>query len=406
MSKKSKEEKIKNLEEKSKEKEVKESKNNKKRNIILIVAGLLLLIVALFLFWFFNRKFKVIFDYNNGTKEETILVKYNKTIEKEDIKTKEDLGDKFIDWYLVLEEKDGEDVLADKPYDFKTKITKETKLKAVYDGKVETITITFDSKGGSSVDAITINKGAELTLPKDPTYEGYTFKGWVDKNDTPIYDKVKLAEDTTLYATWEKVEEEKDEPKQEQPKPEVKKEEKISLSLSNYYMHRDGIKTSRATASTENASGNVTYSLSSSICARINSSTGAITAVPYSELDSMGEQVCEVGQTVTVTATLPSGKSASQTLVLEKDLNATVGNKSFYSGDRDKGFEHNRDGSFTITTNMDVNWSVSGAVSGSTSAYGSSYSGKMINQGNGNAFFTITSKGGQRIELFCQYYGN
>ena len=404
---------------KSKEKEIKEKEvnevntskdNKKKRNIILIVVGVILLII-LFLLWFFNRKFEVVFDYNNGTKEEVILVKYNKTINNKNVKTKEDLGEQFIDWYMVIGEKDGEDVLDDKPFDFKTKIKKGTELKAVYNGVVETITITFDTKGGSSIDPVIINKGGELTLPGDPTYSGYTFKGWVDKNDTPIYDKVKLEEDTTLYAKWEKIEDKKPEvkpePKKEEPKKEEpKKEESISLSLSNYYMHRDGTKTSRATASTENASGNVTYSLSNTPCAKINSSSGVITATAYSELDDVAKQICEAGDDVTVTATLPSGKSASQTLVLERDLDAAVGNMRFYSGDRDKKFEHNRDGSFTITTNMDVNWSVSGAVSGSTSAYGSSYSGKMINQGNGNAFFTITSKGGQRIELFCQYYGN
>ena len=56
------------------------------------------------------------------------------------------------------------------------------------------------------MDNITINKGTELTLPKDPTFDGYVFTGWVDKNETPIYDKTLLAEDTTLYAVWEKVE--------------------------------------------------------------------------------------------------------------------------------------------------------------------------------------------------------
>ena len=68
----------------------------------------------------------------------------------------------------------------------------------------EAITITFDTKGGSIIDSITIGKGTELTLPKEPTRDGYIFKGWVDKNETPIYDKVMLAEDTTLYAVWEK----------------------------------------------------------------------------------------------------------------------------------------------------------------------------------------------------------
>ena len=68
----------------------------------------------------------------------------------------------------------------------------------------EAITITFDTKGGSKIESITIGKDTELTLPKEPTRDGYVFKGWVDKNETPIYDKVQLAEDTTLYAVWEK----------------------------------------------------------------------------------------------------------------------------------------------------------------------------------------------------------
>ena len=81
----------------------------------------------------------------------------------------------------------------------------------------EAITITFDTKGGSIIDSITIGKDTILTLPKDPTRDGYVFKGWVDKNETPIYNKVLLAEDTTLYAVWEKVENKKTSPKTEEP---------------------------------------------------------------------------------------------------------------------------------------------------------------------------------------------
>lgn len=82
----------------------------------------------------------------------------------------------------------------------------------------EAITITFDTKGGSIIDSITIGKDTELTLPKDPTRDGYVFKGWVDKNETPIYNKVLLAEDTILYAVWEKIENKKTSPKTEKPK--------------------------------------------------------------------------------------------------------------------------------------------------------------------------------------------
>ena len=82
----------------------------------------------------------------------------------------------------------------------------------------EAITITFDTKGGSIIDSITIGKDTELILPKEPTRDGYVFKGWVDKKETPIYNKVLLAEDTTLYAVWEKEENKKTSSKNEKPK--------------------------------------------------------------------------------------------------------------------------------------------------------------------------------------------
>ena len=343
---------------KSKEKEEKTSKNNKKRNIILIVAGLLLLIVILFLLWFFNRKFEVTFDYNNGIKEEVVYVKYNKTINSKDVKTKEDLGEQFIDWYLILEEKDGKDVLADKPYDFKTKINKNIKLKAVYEGVVETITVTFDSKGGSNVDAITINKGTELTLPKDPTYKGYTFKGWVDANDRPIYDKALLSEDTTLYAKWGKVEEKKEIPKQEPPKEETPKQEKkeeptievkpekITLSLSRDTIHYNGIKTAKASAKVENATGDVTYSLSNTLCMGIDAKTGVITA--------KNNGACSKGAAIKVYAKTPSGTTAEQTIYYEKDLVLTSKGESY---SKYASFYGDSNG-YYVTANQNVTWDV------------------------------------------------
>lgn len=333
---------------KSKEKEEKTSKNNKKRNIILIVAGLLLLIIILFLLWFFNRKFEVTFDYNNGTKEEVVYVKYNKTINSKDVKTKEDLGEQFIDWYLILEEKDGKDVLADKPYDFKTKINKNTKLKAVYEGVVETITVTFDSKGGSNVHAITINKGTELTLPKNPTYKGYTFKGWVDVNNRPIYDKALLSEDTTLYAKWKKVEEKKETPKQEkkeEPTIEVKPE-KITLSLSRDTIHYNGIKTAKASAKVENATGDVTYSLSNTLCMGIDAKTGVITA--------KNNGACSKGAEIKVYAKTPSGTTAEQTIYYEKDLVLTSKGESY---SKYASFYGDSNG-YYVTANQNVTWDV------------------------------------------------
>lgn len=288
--------------------------------------------------WFFNRKFDVTFDLNNGTKEEIIQVKYQQTINEKDIKEKKELGESFIAWYEVVGVKEKEDVLADKPFDFNTKINKDIKLKAIYEGKVETITITFDSKGGSIVDPITINKGTELTLPKDPTYAGYNFKGWYDKNETPIHNNALLAEDTTLYAKWEKI-------------AEPKKEEKISLTLSRDTLHVRGIKTAIATATVENSSGKVTYSLSDTNCMTIDGNTGAINV-------ASNPKNCSNGATVTVTAKTPSGKSATATIYYEKDLALTHDGKTYTQNDTASG----KYSTFTVNANQNVNWNIDAAV--------------------------------------------
>jgi len=102
----------------------------------------------------------------------------------------------------------------------KVLLAEDTILYAVWEKNEtsNTIIITFDTKGGSKINSITINKDTELILPKDPTRNGYVFKGWVDKNETPIYNKVLLVENTTLYAIWEKVENKKTSTKTEKPK--------------------------------------------------------------------------------------------------------------------------------------------------------------------------------------------
>ena len=313
----------------------KTDKNKKK--IIAIVFGILLIAIIIFLLWFFNRKFDVTFDFNNGAKEETIKVKYQQNINEKDIKTQKDLGESFIAWYEVVGIKEKEDVLSDKPFDFNTKINKSIKLKAIYEKKAETITITFDSKGGSAVDPITINKGAELILPKNPTYAGYTFKGWYDINETQIHNNALLEENTTLYAKWEKI--------------VPKKEEKISLSLSRNTLQVNGIKKATATAKVKNSSGKVTYSLSNTNCMTINKNTGAISV-------SSNPKNCSNGATITVTAKTPSGKSATATIYYEKDLALTYDGKTYTKDDKASG----KSSTFTVKSNQNVSWDIDAAV--------------------------------------------
>lgn len=341
--------------------EVKTSKENNKKKTILIIVGVILLIVILFLLWFFNRKFDVTFDLNNNTKDIVVKVKYNKVIEKNDIKTSKDLGDSFINWYEVIEVKDNEDILGKEAFDFNTKIKKNTKLKAVYEGIPETITIEFDTRGGTSIEDIVINKNAELTLPSNPTYSGYKFVCFEDANGNEIINKTKFSEDTTLYARWEKIEEVKETPKKEEVKEEIKeepkKEDKISLSYPKNLIHRNGITSVQANVNVENANtSDIVYSIVSGKCATVNSKTGVVTAVNFDSKNSNYRSCVENGETVEIAATLPSGKKATSTVYVEKDLTLTAS-----SGNESKTISSNSwfsspDVRFEIVPNMDVEW--------------------------------------------------
>ena len=65
-------------------------------------------------------------------------------------------------------------------------------------------TVTFDSKGGTLVEAQEVKKNGTVTKPTDPTREGYIFLGWyTSETSTVEYDfDTKVVEDITLIAKW------------------------------------------------------------------------------------------------------------------------------------------------------------------------------------------------------------
>ena len=71
-------------------------------------------------------------------------------------------------------------------------------------------TVTFDSRGGSDVEAQTdLMYGDHVAEPEPPTREGYTFTGWYhDENCTKPFDfgNTIVNASATLYAGWEKSE--------------------------------------------------------------------------------------------------------------------------------------------------------------------------------------------------------
>ena len=66
-------------------------------------------------------------------------------------------------------------------------------------------TVTFDTRGGTDVAAVTQDYDTPLQLPPNPTREGYTFAGWykdpqcIESWNT---ETDRVVEDVTLYAAW------------------------------------------------------------------------------------------------------------------------------------------------------------------------------------------------------------
>jgi len=70
---------------------------------------------------------------------------------------------------------------------------------------LENFTVTFNSNGGSLVDAQEIADGSLATEPTPPTLDGSTFNGWYTDNDIFLNAFVfttPITADITLYAKW------------------------------------------------------------------------------------------------------------------------------------------------------------------------------------------------------------
>ncbi len=68
--------------------------------------------------------------------------------------------------------------------------------------EVKEYTVTFQSNGGTKISPLKVQEGKSASKPKDPTKEGYTFKGWY-LGDTLYTFDAKVTKDITLEAHWE-----------------------------------------------------------------------------------------------------------------------------------------------------------------------------------------------------------
>lgn len=196
----------------------------KKSKIRVIIGVILSLIILVILVALILNNRPIIKNKNdeypkekNNTIEIIDLTKNNSDISC--LNEEEFYKDETYIYYLPCNSKYISVIYNDEKYDIKTaltnkiiKLTDLDKYNIKYIkkeiSKEETnkiITISFDTKGGSKVDSISLDNNQTFRLPENPTYNGYIFKGWIDKNNNKITNETIFKEDTTLYAIWEKV---------------------------------------------------------------------------------------------------------------------------------------------------------------------------------------------------------
>ena len=145
--------------------------------------------LALTATWDINR-YDVTFDTAGGSSIGKATVEHGSDVtEPEDpVKT----GYTFVQW-----------MLGDTAYDFATDVTGDLTLTATW--TINSYTLSFDTAGGSEMDPVTYEYGAEVKEPKKSSRSGYKFEGW-----SPSVPATMPAGDLTLTATWSEVEDDGD----------------------------------------------------------------------------------------------------------------------------------------------------------------------------------------------------
>lgn len=131
--------------------------------------------------------YKVTFDSDNGTEiQEQIVEEGSQLKEPEEPKKEEH---KFEGWYFKGEK-----------FNFETEITEDIELIAKWK-KIEKVTITFDTNGGSNINKQTISKGDKVSKPTDPTKKYYKLVEW-QLNGKKYNFNQEVNSNITLKAIW------------------------------------------------------------------------------------------------------------------------------------------------------------------------------------------------------------
>lgn len=147
--------------------------------------------------------YEVEFNTNGGSSISTRTVSSGSTISNLPISYK--TGFTFAGWF--------QDIELTIPFTTETKVTGHITLYAKWeeeiipDPVVEYVTITFETNGGNAMDAVTVEKGSTYSATT-PTRDGYNFLGWYTNSSLTTPYSGTVSTSITLYAKWEKKEEE------------------------------------------------------------------------------------------------------------------------------------------------------------------------------------------------------
>ncbi len=140
-----------------------------------------------------HKNFTVKFNTVGGSLISTQTVEKGKVASKPNVPTKD--GYDFIGWYLGEEE-----------YDFSTPVINNITLIARWKERefLQSFTVTFDTDGGSEVNCQTVAQNDKLTLPTEPTKEGYEFIGWYLGQEEFDFNS-EITANLTLTAKWQEI---------------------------------------------------------------------------------------------------------------------------------------------------------------------------------------------------------
>ena len=138
--------------------------------------------------------YSVIFETNGGSAVETQVVEEGLTAVEPEEPIRE--GYSFSGWFTDEELTDA--------YDFATPVTADITLYAAWEEIIDSFTVSFETNGGSAVEAQVVEEGLTAVEPEEPIREGYSFSGWFsDEELTSTYDfETPVTADITLYAGW------------------------------------------------------------------------------------------------------------------------------------------------------------------------------------------------------------